>query len=195
MTPLVLATTSHYRRELIEKLGLPFEMRTPIIDEEAFKSKIRDPMELASTLAEEKGKPFSTFENCVISGDQVVALGGEILGKPGTFEKACEQLQKMQGVTHRLITAIHVINKGKPHSILDVTEIEMRELKPQEIANYVKRDEPFDCAGSYKVEKSGLVLLKQVRSHDFSAIQGVPMIRLTNLLCTLGYSIPGGENL
>lgn len=195
MTPLVLASTSPYRLELIQKLGIPFEVKAPICDEEAIKKKIRDPMELASTLAEEKAKSLSTFENCVIGGDQVVALGGEILGKPVTFEKACEQLQKMQGVTHRLITAVHVIHKGKPHSILDMTEIEMRDLKPQEIANYIKRDEPFDCAGSYKIEKSGIVLLKQVRSHDFSAIQGIPMIRLTSLLCELGFSIPGGENL
>lgn len=191
MTPLVLASTSPYRRELIEKLGLPFEAKAPLCDEEAFKKQIRDPVQLASTLAEEKAKSLSTFENCVIGGDQIVALGPEILGKPGSFEKACEQLKKMQGSTHRLITAIHVIHKGTPHSILDIAEIEMRELDGEEIFNYVQRDQPFDCAGSYKIEKSGLVLMKQIRCHDFSAIQGVPLIRLTNLMVTLGYKIPG----
>ncbi|MEZ0392657.1 MAG: nucleoside triphosphate pyrophosphatase [Pseudobdellovibrionaceae bacterium] len=191
MTQLVLASTSPYRKELIEKLGLPFIFQAPKCDEEALKGKIRDPIELASTLAQAKAQSLSQPDNCVIGGDQVVAFGSEILGKPLTFENAFAQLQKMQGSTHRLITSVHVINKGQPHAILDVTEIEMRKLTSEQIEAYLKRDEPFDCAGSYKIEKSGLVLLKQVRSQDFSAIEGVPLIRLTQLLSDLGYSIPG----
>jgi septum formation protein len=125
----------------------------------------------------------------VIGGDQVAALDSEILGKPGSFEKACEQLMKMQGRTHRLITALHVVHGGIGHPILDITEIEMRPLTRAQIENYVRRDQPLDCAGSYKIEKSGLVLVRDLRTKDFSSIQGVPLIALTNLLEKLGYQI------
>lgn len=193
MTPLVLASTSPYRRELIEKLGLPFQAQAPHCDEDAYKARIQDPVELASTLALLKAQSLATAENCVIGGDQVAALGSEILGKPGTFEKACAQLEKMQGKTHRLITALNVIHHGQAHAILDITEIEMKPLSRRQIENYVRRDQPLDCAGSYKIEKSGLVLVKQMKCEDFSAIQGVPLIRLTNLLSELGFQILSQE--
>lgn len=192
MTPLVLASTSPYRRELIEKLGLPFQTAKPLCDEEAYKALIRDPVELATTLAFEKARSLATPDNCVIGGDQVAALGSEILGKPGTFEKACVQLEKMQGRTHRLITAINVIHQGVPNAILDVTDIELRPLSREQIENYVRRDQPLDCAGSYKIEKSGLVLVQKLRTDDFSAIQGVPLIQLSNLLTQLGFQILSG---
>ncbi len=189
MTPLVLASTSPYRRELIEKLGIPFESQAPRCDENEYKAKIKDPVELATTLAFLKAQSLAQSENCVIGGDQVVAFGNEILGKPGSFEKACAQLGKMQNHTHRLITAINVVFKGKAHGILDITEITMRPLSPEQIENYVRKDQPFDCAGSYKIEKSGLALVQSMKTDDFSAIQGVPLIRLTNLLSELGYQI------
>ncbi len=149
MTPLILASTSPYRKELIEKLGLPFSVSKPICDEDAAKLRIKDPLLLAATLAREKALSLATDQNCVIGGDQVVCLGNEILGKPGSFIKACEQLQKMQGKSHQLITALCVIFKLQEFPILDVTEIRMRKLSAQQIENYVKRDQPLDCAGSW----------------------------------------------
>lgn len=189
MTPLVLASTSPYRKELLQKLGLPFQAQAPNCDEDAYKARIQDPAELATTLARLKAESLASADNCVIGGDQVAALDSEILGKPGSFEKACEQLMKMQGRAHRLITALHVIHKGQHHPILDITEIHMRALDRSQIESYVRRDEPFDCAGSYKIEKSGLVLVQQLKTNDFSSIQGVPLIALTNLLSQLGYKI------
>ena len=189
MTPLVLASTSPYRRELLQKLGLPFTAAAPNCDEDHYKKLIQDPIELAATLARLKAESLARPDNCVIGGDQVAALDSEILGKPGTFEKACEQLGKMQGRTHRLITALCVIHQGQAHPILDITEIQMRPLSRQQIENYVRRDQPLDCAGSYKIEKSGLVLVENLRTQDFSSIQGVPLIALTNLLSKLGYPI------
>jgi septum formation protein len=189
MTPLVLASTSPYRRELLQKLGLPFTAAAPNCDEDHYKKLIKDPVELATTLARLKAESLATPDNCVIGGDQVAALDSEILGKPGSFEKACEQLMKMQGRTHRLITALHVVDRGIGHPILDITEIEMRPLTGAQIENYVRRDQPLDCAGSYKIEKSGLVLVRDLRTKDFSSIQGVPLIALTNLLSQLGYQI------
>lgn len=189
MTPLVLASTSPYRRELIAKLGLPFEARAPQCDEEAWKARIQDPVELACTLALLKAQSLATADNCVIGGDQVVVLDQEILGKPGSFEKACAQLEKMTGRSHRLITALQVVHRGEEHLILDITEIQMRRLSRQQIENYVRQDQPFDCAGSYKIEKSGLVLVEKLKTDDFSAIQGVPLIQLTKHLSDLGYQI------
>jgi septum formation protein len=189
MTPLVLASTSPYRRELLQKLGLPFTTQAPNCDEDQYKKLIKDPVELATTLARLKAESLAKPDNCVIGGDQVAALDSEILGKPGSFEKACEQLAKMQGRTHKLITALHVVHGGIGHAILDITEIEMRPLTRAQIENYVRRDQPLDCAGSYKIEKSGLVLVQDLRTKDFSSIQGVPLIALTNLLSKLGYQI------
>jgi len=190
MTPIVLASTSPYRRELLHKLGLDFTAKSPICDEDAYKAQIKEPLQLAQSLARLKAESLATSENCVIGGDQVAALGLKILDKPGTFEKACEQLTEMQGKTHHLFTAICVIYQGTAHQILDVTEIEMRSLSRRQIEAYVKKDQPLDCAGAYKIEKSGLTLIKKLKSEDFSAIQGVPLIQLTALLDQLGYEVP-----
>jgi septum formation protein len=189
MTPMVLASTSPYRRELLEKLGIPFKTQAPKFDEETLKKNIADPINLAQTLARLKAESLATLDNCVIGGDQVVALENEILGKPGSFEKACAQLTKMQGRKHRLVTALHVIHRGDHYPLLDITEIEMRSLSPEQIQAYVRRDQALDCAGSYKIEKSGMTLMKQMKSQDFSSIQGLPLIQLTDLLISLGYRI------
>jgi len=189
MTPLVLASTSIYRKELIEKLALPFKAMAPICDEDSYKKTLKDPKALAAVLAMEKAKSLATNDNCVIGGDQVVALESEILGKPGTEARAIEQLSKMQGKTHQLITALCIIYKGESFEILDVTRMHMRKLSPEQIQNYVKRDQALDCAGSYKIEKSGLLLMEKIETEDFSAIQGVPLLALVKILSKLGYPL------
>lgn len=191
---LVLASTSPYRKELLEKLGLSFQTKKPICDEDAFKLKIKDPVLLATTLAKEKAQSLAGKNLCVIGGDQVAALeNNEILGKPGTAEKAFEQLSKMQGKTHRLITALCVIMGEKSYPLIDITEIKMRSLTDKQIKAYIEMDNPLDCAGSYKIEKSGMTLMSEIKCQDFSAIQGIPLIQLVNLLSSLGYDIPGKE--
>lgn len=193
--PVVLASTSPYRKELLEKLGLPFSTKKPLCDEEAFKAQITDPIQLATSLAREKAQSLMGKGLCVIGGDQVAALeNNQILGKPGSIEKACEQLSRMQGKTHRLITALCVIYDERFYPLLDITEITMRTLTAQQIQNYVEMDQPLDCAGSYKIEKSGLTLMSEIKCEDFSAIQGIPVIQLVKLLSSLGYDIPGKKN-
>jgi septum formation protein len=189
---LLLASTSPYRCELLEKLGIHFEAKAPICDEDAFKQQISDPIKLATTLAFEKAKSLATVQNIVIGGDQLVALGSQIFGKPHTFEKACEQLTQMSGKTHDLITAVCVLFKEKPHPILNITRLKMRTLSKEQIENYVRRDQPLDSAGSYKIEKSGLTLFEKIECEDFSAIQGLPLMALTTLLSQWGFIIPGG---
>lgn len=190
--PLVLASTSPYRLELLKKLGLDFTTAAPQCDEDFYKAQIKDPYQLANRLAEEKASSLAKADICVIGGDQLVHLNGnQILGKPKTFEKAFEQLTSMQGKTHYLITAICVVSGGKKHSFTNTTEIQMRPLSSEQIQSYLELDQPFDCAGSYKIEKSGLTLIEKMVCEDFSAIQGIPLIQLIKVLSGLGYSIPG----
>jgi septum formation protein len=191
--PLLLASTSPYRRELLGKLGLSFAAKAPICDEDAFKKIIKDPVRLATTLAFEKAKSLANLQNIVIGGDQLVALDNQIFGKPKTPEKACDQLRQMSGKTHELVTAVCVFAGGEPHPILNITRLKMRQLSLKEIENYVGLDQPMDSAGSYKIEKSGLTLFEKIECEDFSAIQGLPLMALTSLLSAWGLEIPGSH--
>lgn len=188
-TPLILASSSKYRRELLSKLGIAFESITPICDEDAYKLKIKNPVELAKTLAQAKAESLASADNCVIGGDQVACIDGKILGKPKTPEKAFEQLKLLQAKTHQLITAVHVIHRKQHYPILDITELNMRALSDDEILAYIKKDNPLDCAASYKIEDSGICLMQKIVCQDFTAIQGLPMIALTNLLTKLNYNL------
>jgi septum formation protein len=117
MTPLVLASTSPYRRELLQRLGLPFTVQKPLFDEDSAKHTFLEarpqPKELCRFLGCEKARSLSTLENCVIGGDQILVLGSQIFGKPGTTEKACAQLSHMQGKTHELLTSVTVFFHGQ----------------------------------------------------------------------------------
>ncbi len=187
--PLILASTSPYRQNLMLKLGVPFRAEKPLCDEDFFKAKIKDPVELATTLAREKARSLKNDSLCIIGGDQVAALDQEIMGKPLTEAKAFSQLKKLNGKTHRLITAICVIHQGKEYDLLDTTELTMRSLTDREILSYIQRDHPLDCAASYKIEKSGIVLMEEIKCKDFSAIEGIPLIQLSSLLKSLGYEL------
>lgn len=189
-TPLILASTSIYRRAQLSQLGYAFDVQKPDCDEDAVKAQIKDPIALATSLAAMKAKSLATNENCVIGGDQVGALGELILGKPKTFEKACEQLSRMSGKSHQLITAVCVLFKNQAYPILDITTLHMRKLSDQEIADYVNRDQPLDCAGSYKIEKSGIALFEKIETEDFTAIQGLPLMKLAKVLRDCGFQ-PG----
>lgn len=194
--PIVLASTSIYRKELLEKLGLPFIAQTPNFDEEPLKkSQALNPIDLAKALAAGKAKSLSTATNCVIGGDQLVAFAGKTLGKPKTLEKAKEQLMLLNGQTHELITAVHIIYQGQEYPILNVTQMHMRSLTEEQIDSYLQKDNPLDCAGSYKIEKSGLSLFSKIKSTDFSAIQGLPLMAITDCLSKLHYSIPQNPTL
>jgi septum formation protein len=191
---LVLASTSPYRRALLERLGLPFRCRAPLCDESTLQrdwsglGPVRLSEELAwakaSSLREEE--PDSTTIGC----DQVVSLGGQIFGKPGTAERAVDQLMSMSGQAHELITSMVVAHRGEVYRHTDVTRLRMRPLERDAIERYVAADRPFDCAGSYKLESRGIVLFDQIESEDHSAITGLPLIALVTILRKLGFPIP-----
>jgi septum formation protein len=187
---LILASTSIYRQELLTRLGIPFQAEKPSFDEDSVKKshshlKIDD---LCRLLAKGKAQSLSTPENCVIGSDQMAVLEGQRLGKPGNYENALAQLLKMQGKSHELLTSVTVFFKGEEHSLLDRTILKMRPLASVEIEKYLKLDQPFDCAGSYKIEKHGISLFEKIQTEDFTAIPGLPLIKLGKILRELGYS-------
>lgn len=186
---LVLASQSPYRRVLLENFGIKFETQSPRVDEDRLKKNgPTDLVELTKYLALKKAESIQPlYDNAVIIGcDQICELGNHRLDKPGSPENAIVQLTQMSGKIHRLITSIAVVSPLKTSLATNITTMKMRELSFEEIAAYVKTDNPVDCSGSYKIEKAGLSLMESVDTQDPSAIQGLPMIALTKALSDLG---------
>ena len=190
---LILASTSPYRRKLLERLRLPFTCIDPAIEE-----SIRDgesPQARACRLATEKA--LSVVETLrdgaiVIGSDQVACLGSEILHKPGTPEAAIAQLAASSGQTVQFWTAVSVwTGAGKvPTQRVVSCEVKMRALSADEISHYVTLDQPLDCAGSFKWESLGITLFEAMRTEDPTALEGLPLIALGELLRQAGVSLP-----
>lgn len=186
---LILASTSVYRKELLSKLGFPFLAEKPTFNEDSAKSENTHlaPAELCIFLGQGKARSLATAQNCIVGSDQMAVLAGERLGKPGNLEKAITQLTKMQGKSHELLTSVTVIYKGQEKSFLDKTILKMRPLSLKEIERYLHLDQPFDCAGSYKIEKHGISLFENIQTEDFTAIPGLPLLKLGKILREFGY--------
>jgi septum formation protein len=126
----------------------------------------------------------------VIGCDQLATIDGRILGKPGTIDQAIVQLTELAGRTHELCTALVVIRASELFCHTDVTRLRMRLLDHDEIARYVAHDRPVDCAGSYRLEERGIVLFDRIETEDHTAITGLPLLRLTTILRSLGFVVP-----
>jgi septum formation protein len=189
--PLILASTSTYRKALMDQLGFVFEAINPEVNEDQYKKLNYSPTDLALELSKLKAMAISKKrpEACVIGSDQVCHIEGEILGKPLSMERACEQLASMQGRAHELITAVTMIAPEEMLTFVNKTKLYMRPLTKQQIENYVNHDLPLDCAGSYKLESKGITLFEKIEMDDHTAIIGLPLIQLTNSLLKLGYVI------
>jgi len=196
---LVLASTSKYRRELMGRLGVHFRAIAPVCDESVYKGLGHPPELLAAILAKTKARSVAGRERdaTIIGCDQICALGADILSKPGTPERAVEQLLKLQGKEHVLITAVTILHKGgsgkeggKDWSHVDITRLTMRKLTESQIERYVSNDRPLDCAGSYKLEARGIALFEKVESADHSAITGLPLLWVARTLAEIGYELP-----
>ena len=189
---LILASTSPYRKILVERLGVPFRCLDPRVDEDPFKTSITDPRTLAEALALAKARAVAARHPAavIIGGDQVVALDGAVLGKPGTNERARAQLRALAGRTHELITAMAVVAPGRIYRETAIAVLSLRPLTTEAIERYVAADHPTDCAGSYKLEARGITLFDRIEAADHSAITGIPLIALTSILTQLGLAIP-----
>ncbi|MCB6184366.1 Maf family nucleotide pyrophosphatase [Leeia sp. TBRC 13508] len=188
MTTLVLASTSPYRKELLQRLQLPFVTASPDIDETPLENETA--AETANRLAIEKAKAVTDqFPNALIIGsDQVALLNGQQLGKPGTHERAVVQLRAMRGQTMIFHTALALLDSktGKVWEKVVPYEIKMRDYSDELIETYLQIEKPYNCAGSAKTEGLGTILIEWMRGDDPSAIIGLPLIALTSMLNEAG---------
>ena len=181
---LILASTSRYRRALLDAAGVRYEAASPPFEEDHARPLSAEAMVIA--FARGKAESLAAPDAVVIGADQIPALGDRILTKPGTRHAAIDQLQLLAGRTHRLLTAVAVHHGGRTESRLVVHEMRMRPLTRAQIERYVDRDEPFDCAGSYKVEAAGSLLFESMQGADHTAIVGLPLTALSDLLELFG---------
>ena len=186
--PLILASTSRYRRELLERLRLPFTVVAPQVDETAAPGEA--PAALARRLALAKAQAVAAREPqaVVIGSDQVAELDGTALGKPGTHERAREQLRSMRGRAVRFHTAVAVARRasGFEQEQLVTVTVRFRALSDEEIERYLRLEQPYDCAGSAKCETLGIVLADAIESDDPTALVGLPLIRTAAMLRAAG---------
>lgn len=187
---LVLASTSAYRSALLARLGLPFETIAPDIDERA--NADEDALALAQRLAREKAeaaaRKIDRADAVVVAADQSAALGSVVLGKPGEFAAAAAQLQACQGRSVHFYTATTVVDcaSGTAWHDVDTTEVRFRRRSAESLGRYLEKEQPYDCAGGFKVEGLGIALFEAVESRDPTALIGLPLIWLTGVLAELG---------
>jgi septum formation protein len=188
---LILASTSPYRRELLARLRLPFDVARPEVDETPLPGEA--PRALANRLAAAKALAITAHgsDAWVIGSDQVAAMGDAALGKPGTREIAQTQLAAMSGRSVDFLTAVCVAHSdGRHFEALDVTTVRFRDLAPEAIARYIDAEAPYDCAGSFKSEGLGIVLFESIESTDPTGLIGLPLIATANLLRQAGFVLP-----
>lgn len=189
---IVLASTSRYRRELLARLGLPFEVASPGVDESAFPGEAPDRLAARLALAKAQAIAASTPAALVIGSDQVAWCEGETMGKPGTHENAVVQLRHLSGKTAMFFTAVSVVNSdtGLAASRIVPYEVGFRLLDDALIERYLRQEQPYDCAGSAKSEGLGIALLSRMRGDDPNALVGLPLIALVDLLREHGITVP-----
>jgi septum formation protein len=188
---IILASTSPYRRELLARLGLPFEVADPAADENPLPGE--SPEGLALRLSEVKARAVAAAypEALIIGSDQVATVNGKIYGKPGNHERAVRQLRELSGKTVNFFTGLCLLNaKNGQAEIRGVpTLVKFRELSDCEITNYLRREPAYNCAGSAKSEGLGIALLASMQGDDPNALVGLPLIALCDLLRNQGVNI------
>jgi septum formation protein len=188
---LILASTSRYRQQLLMRLGLAFEVRAPHVDETPQPDE--SPEQLVARLAESKAKAVADlYPNALVIGsDQIALVDGQILGKPHTFDKASAQLKRESGKRITFLTGLCVYNTASLHSQVDVVPfyVLMRQLSDTQIKNYLLKEQPYDCAGSFKSEGLGIALFDRLEGTDPNALIGLPLIRLIHMLENEGLAV------
>ncbi|MCG8426461.1 MAG: Maf-like protein [Chromatiales bacterium] len=190
--PLVLASTSPFRKELLARLGLPFDTASPDIDETALPDE--SPAQLVTRLAYEKAKAVAQLHpnSLVIGSDQVACNDGKILGKPGSRENAIRQLSEASGKRITFYTGLCLVNTATQNSqtLCELFHVHFRDLDLPQIERYVDAEQPLNCAGSFKSEGLGISLFKKLEGDDPNALIGLPLIRLITLLQSQGVMVP-----
>jgi 7-methyl-GTP pyrophosphatase len=189
---LLLASSSPFRRQLLDKLGLDFIHQSPDIDESRLEGE--SPVALVMRLAREKARALANSHpnTLIIGSDQVAVIGDQVLGKPGTREKATEQLSAASGQRVTFLTGLCLLNtaSGRTQVACDPFHVQFRTLRPEQIERYVDAEQPLNCAGSFKSEGLGIVLFKALEGRDPNTLVGLPLILLTEFLAAEGISLP-----
>jgi septum formation protein len=189
---IVLASASQYRRDLLDRFLDDYQAVSPDIDES--NPDGLSPKKLARRLARQKAETVSrTARNSLVIGaDQLAVLDGQVLGKPGDHQKAVEQLMAASGQTVTFRTAVCILDPvGRTrYEHIDKTTVRFRQFDRRLVETYLRHDEPYDCAGSFKIEGAGFVLFESVRTDDPTALIGLPMIWVSDVLLELGYLLP-----
>ena len=190
--PLILASTSPYRRELLARLRLPFDVANPKVDETPRRGEL--PAELALRLAVAKATAVaaSNPDSLVIGGDQVAVLGETVLPKPLTHENAVAQLRAMRARRVSFLTAVAVVRgaDGETRARLVPCHVDFREYSDDAIERYLQAEKPYDCAGAAKIEALGIALVRRLEGEDPTALIGLPLIALVDLLAEFGCGVP-----
>ncbi|WP_137886927.1 nucleoside triphosphate pyrophosphatase [Pseudomonas sp. 2FE] len=192
MLPLVLASSSPYRRELLARLRLPFTWSAPAIDESRHPHE--DAPSLVRRLAEEKARALaeSHRQHLIIGSDQVAVLNGQILGKPHDLARAQAQLQTASGSSVTFLTGLALLNTATGTCQVDCIPftVHFRNLDEARIKRYLETEQPFDCAGSFKAEGLGVSLFRATEGTDATSLVGLPLIRLVDMLLLEGVDLP-----
>ena len=192
MLPLLLASSSVYRRDLLSRLRLPFTCSSPDIDESHRPGE--SALELVQRLSLEKAQALAASHpaHLIIGSDQVAVLNGQIIGKPHTFDKARQQLLNASGASVSFLTGLTLLNSQTGHHQTDCVPftVHMRHLSAEQIERYLHAEEPYDCAGCFKAEGLGVSLFQRTEGDDATSLVGLPLIRLIDMLLAQGVDIP-----
>ncbi|MGB5261440.1 MAG: Maf family nucleotide pyrophosphatase [Gammaproteobacteria bacterium] len=189
--PLVLASSSPYRRELLDRLGLDYTTNSPDIDETVLPGETADA--LVERLAEHKARSAGeTFQGLIIGSDQVATVNDDILGKPGNHDQAVAQLGRLSGNRVTFHTGLCLLDTANHELQLDMVPftVQFRQLTAEQIERYLRTEQPYDCAGSFKSEGLGITLFAKMMGEDPTALIGLPLIRLTEMLSNAGIVLP-----
>lgn len=192
MLPLILASSSPYRRELLQRLRLPFECASPDIDETPLPDESAE--DLVRRLAESKARALAQRypAHLIIGSDQAAVNGGRILGKPHNLERATEQLKSASGKSVSFLTGLCLLNSQSGEAQVDCVPftVHFRDLDEARIRRYLETEQPFDCAGSFKAEGLGVSLFRSTEGEDATSLVGLPLIRLVDMLLAEQVPVP-----
>lgn len=189
--PIILASSSAYRRALLEKLALPFSWDNPDIDETALPDETVSALVERLACAKAQALAARYPQHLIIGSDQVAALNGRILGKPGNFENALTQLRACNGQRVEFFTGLCLLNSSDNTSECSVESFSVffRQLSDAQLSNYLMKEQPFDCAGSFKAEGLGIALFERMEGDDPNTLIGLPLVRLVKLLEAVGVDV------
>ena len=192
MQAIILASTSIYRREQLQRLNITFDVMAPDVDEDVLKDQGLKHRQLSRELAQLKAEAVSKQnpQAIVIGGDQVASFGDTVLSKPKTKQRAFEQLKQLAGKEHQLITSLAITANGQTHLHTCTATMTMRTLTDEQITRYIDADEPLHSCGAYRLEALGISLFTHIDCEDYTSIIGIPLMWTATTLSKLGVAIP-----